>query len=110
MDAAVLPAEPGADQLVLVLFGDDEEHAVAGRAELRSGGILADAHRRATGRRNAVRASARGAARRGQIAALALFEHDRPAIRREAREAIMASNRGDGAWVSAACRHCADLA
>jgi hypothetical protein len=49
MDALRLAVEVGADQLALVVGGDDHEHAVVRRAELGLGAVAGDPRRRAAG-------------------------------------------------------------
>ena len=102
VDALVLTAHVGADELALAVAGGDHEDAVAGCSELRLGAVAADPFGGAAARGDTIDARILAPARRGQPAAAAPFEHNRLAIGGEAWFGIMAGVGGQLARCAAA--------
>ena len=100
----------GADQLALAHFARHHEDTIVGRAKLRLGGVLYDAHGRPASQGNTVDARVLAATCSGQSAALAAFEHDCLAIGRKVWAGIMARCHSDIARATAPWRDGADMA
>ena len=110
VDALGLSVQVGGQQLQIAALAPHHEDAVVRRAELGHAISARDQLRRAATGRHAIDARILRKFRRGQISALALFEHDGAPVGRKLRHGVMAAHFGDGALVAAVRVQSDDLA